>query len=172
MTFPLPLPLTPSLTPSLTPIQTPTPTPTLSQGTSGAWVPVRGTFVTEGTHPAGSMWAMIPLPTTALGPRCIPGTNDTAATPHACEPWEKGFTEGPCKPCPGTAGSDCSRCDNAWHGQTSFPPPCDGCDGSAAWMIRPGLQQPAWPPTASEAHPACSGLSLWAQAESRRRLAA
>jgi len=99
------------------------------KGTSGAWVPVRGTFVTEGTHPAGSMWAMIPLPTTALGPRCIPGTNDTAATPHACEPWEKGFTEGPCKPCPGTAGSDCSRCDNAWHGQTSFPPPCDGCDG-------------------------------------------
>ena len=76
------------------------------------------------------MWAMIPMPTTALGPRCIPGTNDTAATPHACEPWEKGFTDGPCAPCPGTAGSDCSRCDNFWHGRTAFPPPCDGCEGS------------------------------------------
>ena len=29
------------------------------------------------------------------------------------------------------AGSDCSRCDNFWHGRTAFPPPCDGCEGSA-----------------------------------------
>ena len=77
------------------------------------------------------MWAMIPMPSTALGPRCIPGANDTAATPHACEPWEKGFTDGPCAPCPGTTGSDCSRCDNFWHGRAAFPPPCDGCEGSA-----------------------------------------
>ena len=25
----------------------------LIQGTSGAWMPVRGTFVTQGTHPPG-----------------------------------------------------------------------------------------------------------------------
>ena len=62
---------------------------------------------------------MIPVPSQALGPRCIAGTNDTNSTPHACEPWEQGLVEGPCKPCPGTAGSDCSRCDNWWHGQTS-----------------------------------------------------
>ena len=30
-------------------------------------------FVDEGTTPAGSMWSMIPFPTDALGPRCIPG---------------------------------------------------------------------------------------------------
>ena len=34
-------------------------------------------------------------------------------------------------PCPGTAGSDCSRCDNNWGGTgVAFPPPCDGCKGS------------------------------------------
>ena len=88
-------------------------------------------YVSQGTHPPGSMWAMIPMPTSALGPRCIPGPNDTASTPHACEPWEKGLKDGECKPCPGTAGSDCSRCDNHWHEQTSFPAPCDGCSGGS-----------------------------------------
>ena len=151
-----------SLSLSLTPTPTPTLTlaPTLSQGTSGAWVPVRGTFVTKGTHPPGSMWAMIPLPTGALGPRCIPGTNDTAATPHACQPWEKGFAEGPCAPCPGTTGSDCSRCDNFWHGQTSFPPPCDGCDGVAAFLIRYATPWFAAPHAATHRYrgtTACSG---------------
>ena len=37
--------------------------------------------------------------------------------------------DGPCAPCPETAGSDCSRCDNPpihpW-GRSSFPQPCDG----------------------------------------------
>jgi len=101
------------------------------KGQSHSWVPVEGTFIAEGTHPPGSMWAMIPMPTTALGPRCIAGPNDTASTPNACEPWEKGLVEGACKPCPGTAGSDCSRCDNNWHGQTSFSAPCDGCEGGS-----------------------------------------
>ena len=68
-----------------------------------------------GVRPPGSMWAMIPVPSQALGPRCIPGTNDTDAAPNACEPWEKGLVEGPCKPCPGTAGSDCSRCLSVLH---------------------------------------------------------
>ena len=88
-------------------------------------------FVTAGTTPPGSMWSMIPIPTTGLGPRCLPGPNDTATMAHACQPWEKGLVEGPCVPCPGTAGSDCSRCDNNWHGQTSFPAP-KAADGAAA----------------------------------------
>ena len=96
----------------------------------GAWVAVAGEFVTEGTHPPGSMWAKLPVPSTALGPRCIAGPNDTNTTPFGCEEWEKGLVDGPCKPCPGTAGSDCSRCDNPWDGTPSFPPPCDGCKGS------------------------------------------
>ena len=77
----------------------------------GAWVAIAGEFVTEGTHPPGSMWAKLPVPSTALGPRCIAGPNDTNTTPFGCEEWEKELVDGPCKPCPGTAGSDCSRCD-------------------------------------------------------------
>ena len=101
-----PLPL-----PAIAPVSSLPPTPACRRS--------QGTYVTEGVHPPGSMWAMIPVPSQALGPRCIAGTNDTNSTPHACEPWEQGLVEGPCKPCPGTAGSDCSRCDNWWHGQTS-----------------------------------------------------
>ena len=96
----------------------------------GAWVAVAGEFVTEGTHPPGSMWAKLPVPSTALGPRCIAGPNDTNTTPFGCEEWEKELVDGPCKPCPGTAGSDCSRCDNPWDGTPSFKEPCDGCKGS------------------------------------------
>ena len=100
-------------------------------GGSHSWLPINGTFVDQGTYPKGSMWARLPLPTDKLGPRCIAGPNDTSATPNACEPWEKELVNGPCKPCPGTPGSDCSRCDNNWHSsKTSFPPPCDGCSGS------------------------------------------
>ena len=87
-------------------------------------------FVSEGTTPPGSQWAMIPIPTNALGPRCLPGPNDTATTPHACQPWESKLVAGPCQPCPGTPGSDCSRCDNNWDGTPSFPPPCPSCKGS------------------------------------------
>ena len=37
---------------------------------------------------------------------------------------------GPCVPCPGTPGSDCSRCDNNWNGQSAFPPRADGAKGN------------------------------------------
>jgi len=111
---------------------------------NGTVLPIQGTFLTKGTSPAGSMWARIPLPTTALGPRCLPGPNDTATTPHACQPWEHKLVGGPCEPCPGTAGSDCSRCDNNWDGTPSFEPPCDGCKGSThARAIRDVVKVPA-----------------------------
>ena len=37
---------------------------------------------------AGSTWAMLPIPENGLGPRCLPGPDDTPSTPHGCEPWE------------------------------------------------------------------------------------
>ena len=119
-------------------------------------VHVDGVFLTEGTYPKGSMWAMIPMPPTWLGPRCLPGPNDTDSTPNACQPWESSLVDGPCVPCPGTLactherthtrarklahrggragpcagtpGSDCSRCDNG--PAPAFKPPCDGCMGN------------------------------------------
>jgi hypothetical protein len=54
----------------------------------GSRKPIPGTFVTEGTQPAGSMWAMLPIPENGLGPRCLPGPNDTSTTPYGCQPWE------------------------------------------------------------------------------------
>lgn len=95
---------------------------------NGTILPIQGKFVTEGTHPKGSMWSMLAIPATWFGPRCLPGPNDTTDTPYACEEWEHHNVDGECKPCPETLGSDCSRCDN---GDTpSFPPPCDGCVGN------------------------------------------
>ena len=35
---------------------------------------------------------------------------------------------GPCVPCPQTAGSDCSRCDNS--NTPSYPPPLKGAEGN------------------------------------------
>lgn len=95
-------------------------------------VPINGTFVDEGTSPAGSTWAMIPLPSSVLGPRCVcsPDNNYRPAnydcgclkgeekvgcsTPGNC-------SSGACLPCPGTPGSDCSRCSNGIG--NPFPPP-------------------------------------------------
>merc|ERR1719453_590187 len=94
---------------------------------NGTLLPLKGTFVTEGTYPPGSMWATLPVPSDWLGPRCLPGPNDTASTPNACEPWEHHNVDGPCKPCPGTPGSDCSRCDNG--PKASFAAPCPTCEG-------------------------------------------
>lgn len=95
---------------------------------NGTLTPIRGTFVNVGTQPKGSTWAMIPLPPTWLGPRCLPGPNDTNSTPNGCEAWEGGYHAiGPCKPCPMTPGSDCSRCGNTGHPE--FHPPCPGCEG-------------------------------------------
>eukprot|EP00419_Tripos_fusus_P016207 CAMPEP_0172728580 /NCGR_PEP_ID=MMETSP1074-20121228/92322_1 /TAXON_ID=2916 /ORGANISM="Ceratium fusus, Strain PA161109" /LENGTH=380 /DNA_ID=CAMNT_0013555843 /DNA_START=40 /DNA_END=1182 /DNA_ORIENTATION=+ len=94
---------------------------------NGTVVPIKGTFVTEGTYPAGSMWSMLPVPADWLGPRCLPGTKDTKDTPNACEDWEHHNVDGPCKPCPETPGSDCSRCDNG--PSPAFPAPYPGFVG-------------------------------------------
>lgn len=95
---------------------------------NGTVLPIAGTFVIDGTHPKGSMWSMLPIPATWFGPRCLPGPNDTAETPNACEEWEHGNVDGECKPCPETPGSDCSRCDN--NDIPAFEPPCEGCAGN------------------------------------------
>lgn len=85
---------------------------------NGTRLPIPGTFVDRGTLPAGSTWAMLPIPPTWLGPRCLG---------QGCEAWEDHLVDGPCVPCPGTANSDCSRCDN---GPTpSFEPFCESCVG-------------------------------------------
>ena len=98
---------------------------------NGTVVPVQGQFVTEGTTPKGSMWSMIPIPSDCLGNRCIPGPNDTDATPNKCLPGEDHNIDGVCLPCPGTPGSDCSRCDdNCQSGKPAFEPPCPGCHGN------------------------------------------
>jgi len=66
---------------------------------------IQGTFITEGVEPAGSMWAMNPIP-----PRCLGGTC------HSSPPF--------CTPCPlPVAGRDCTSCDNT--PDPSFLPPCD-----------------------------------------------
>jgi len=99
----------------------------------GHSVPINGTFVTEGTFPEGSMWARLPIPATGLGPRCLPGPNDTAATPNGCMEWEgrsnyNAHVNGPCVACPETPGSDCSRCSNPGSTDPKHPvtPPTPG----------------------------------------------
>jgi hypothetical protein len=81
---------------------------------AGVWHPcwVMLCAVRVGVLPEGSTWAMMPMPPTWLGPRCLPGPNDTSSTPNGCQPWEHTLGDSPCVPCPGTPGSDCSRCDN------------------------------------------------------------
>ena len=46
-------------------------------------------------------------------------------------------SSGTCEPCPETAGSDCSRCDNPPHGGHSFPPPSN-C-GHECLGLQPGV---------------------------------
>ena len=104
------------------------------------------TFVNQGTLPAGSTWSLIPMPPTLLGPCCLPGTGDNASTPNACLPGENAvggckdeanpLYENNCAPCPGTPGSDCSRCDQVqsikpdrYKNAPQFPEPCPGCSG-------------------------------------------
>lgn len=99
------------------------------------------TFVKEGTLPEGSTWALMPMPPTLLGPCCLKGTNDTDSTPHKCMPGDGAVgggtcAGGKCSPCPGTPGSDCSRCDQVntvlpgrYKNGLDFPPPCPGCEG-------------------------------------------
>ena len=96
-------------------------------------------FVNEGTSPAGSMWTRVALSAAGLGPRCACDLdNDYNPGDFSCgckmgEQVDSCVTAGNCslghcEPCPETAGSDCSRCDNPpihpW-GRSSFPQPCD-----------------------------------------------
>ena len=111
--------------------------------------PVNGTFVTEGTFPHGSEWARIPIPSVALGVCCVAGLNDTATTPNRCLPGEGTYCKAgaPCKPCPQTPGSDCSRCDNnapMYTGKPAFPPLLPGAAGCDHFhAIRDVLKIPA-----------------------------
>jgi hypothetical protein len=82
----------------------------------GHTVPIKGVFISTGTFPTGSMWSRLPIPAGGLGPRCLPGPNDTDSTPNGCMKWEgrsnyDGHVNGPCVACPETVGSDCSRCN-------------------------------------------------------------
>ena len=102
-------------------------------------LPNQTTFVSEGTLPVGSTWALMPMPPTLLGPCCLSGTNDTATTPNKCMPGDNvvgGNCAGKCSPCPMTPGSDCSRCDQVnkvmpgrYKKGPPFPAPCPNCEG-------------------------------------------
>ena len=101
-------------------------------------------FVNKGTSPAGATWARLPLPGSGYGHRCACDLTDDANGDHpqnyncGCKKGEErgsctspgNCSSGACLPCPETAGSDCSRCDNpprhSW-GHYSFPPPCADC---------------------------------------------
>ena len=109
-------------------------------------------FVNVGTAPSGATWSRLPLPGSGYGHRCACDLTDDAhgdrpqdyncgckrgeeaggcSTPGNC-------SSGHCLPCPETAGSDCSRCDNpprhSW-GSYSFPPPC----GEDCMSLNPGI---------------------------------
>ena len=109
-------------------------------------------FENVGTAPSGATWSRLPLPGSGYGHRCACDLTDDAhgdrpqdyncgckrgeeaggcSTPGNC-------SSGHCLPCPETAGSDCSRCDNpprhSW-GSYSFPPPC----GEDCMSLNPGI---------------------------------
>ena len=110
---------------------------------NGSRLPIKGVFTNVGTSPAGSVWARLPIPTgwaewmppdtRGLGPRCsCDESGDGTPGDFSCG-CKKGEEEdgclapgncsaGACEPCPGTPGSDCSRCDNRVN-VTSFAPP-------------------------------------------------
>ena len=98
------------------------------------------------------MWARLPIPATALGPRCLPGPHDTNSTPHGCMHWEgRGdghwvHVDGPFVPCPETPGSDCSRCSNAgWPGKgprPAFPPLVPGVNDAPIESVYDVLKVP------------------------------
>ena len=118
---------------------------------NGSMVPIKGTFLDVGTSPEGSTWAMMP---TVLGPRCVCSPDlhykpanydcgclkgeekDSCTSPGNC-------SSGECLPCPGTPGSDCSRCGNV--GKPQFPDQCPGgaCRGWPGPAIRDVVKVPA-----------------------------
>lgn len=127
---------------------------------NGSRLPIKGVFANIGTSPANSTWARMPLPATGLGPRCgcdfdnnyHPGNfdcgckmgeqRDSCSTPGNC-------SNGECLPCPESAGSDCSRCDNPpihpW-GRSSFPEPCDPACMSQKPAVLDVVKVPNVPP--------------------------
>jgi len=106
-------------------------------------------FVNEGTRPEGSWWSRLPLPGSGYGPRCgcdlAPDTYKPGNFACGCKMGEErggcstpgNCSSGACEPCPETAGSDCSRCDNPPHGGHSFPPPSN-C-GHECLGLQPGV---------------------------------
>ena len=50
-------------------------------------------------------YVVLPIPENGLGPRCLPGPNDTEKTPFGCQPWE-GRNSGHCKPRPHSIACD------------------------------------------------------------------
>jgi hypothetical protein len=132
----------------------------------GTKIPIAGVFTNTGTSPRGSTWARLPIPagwaswmppdTRGLGPRCscdesgdgTPGDyncgcrrgeeTDGCLTPGNC-------SAGACEPCPGTPGSDCSRCDNRVN-VTSFPPPADDATMAKLPAVHDVLKVPMLPP--------------------------
>lgn len=120
---------------------------------NGSRIPVPApVFVNTGTSPPGATWSRLPLPGTGYGHRCACDLTDDAHGDHpqdyncGCKKGEEqggcsspgNCSSGACLPCPETAGSDCSRCDNpprhSW-GHYSFPPPCD----EACMRLNPGV---------------------------------
>lgn len=102
-------------------------------------------YVLTGTSCAGSTWAMIPLPPNVLGPRCVCSPNDRYQPANyscGCLKGEEKIactspgncSKGACLPCPGTPGSDCSRCSNGVG--DSFEPPCGGCYGGSQPTVK------------------------------------
>ena len=77
------------------------------QFNDGARISYKPMMVTEGTQPAGSMWARIPIAPTKLGPMCIPGPGDNASAPYSCANQNNPKSDCGCEPCPQTPGSDC-----------------------------------------------------------------
>ena len=66
----------------------------------------------------------VPITPTWLGPRCLPPKPPNPPSTHdLCEDWEHHNVDGPCKPCPQSIGSDCSRCDK--NGTPAWTPFCD-----------------------------------------------
>merc|ERR1719289_709974 len=75
---------------------------------NGTRLPIKGTFVNEGTLPEGSMWAMNPIPPRCLGGKCSHNN-----------PF--------CEPCPlSVEGRDCTSCDD--NPDPCFEPPCNEGD--------------------------------------------
>jgi len=71
--------------------------PQVLRWNDGSTEEINGTYVTEGTHPAGSMWAMNPLPamdSPSFPPPCKAGNKPPVRAPMAVGKY--GYNPGPC----------------------------------------------------------------------------